>query len=73
MHDSYGRRVHKLFGLFIEGFDTADLKDAKALLDELKSPGKPARGHALCKIAQANLQPNVPSRISETSTNVCPR
>jgi hypothetical protein len=24
-----------LFGLFTEGFDTLDLKDAKALLDEL--------------------------------------
>jgi hypothetical protein len=29
--------VHKLFCLFTEGFDTADLKDAKALLDELNS------------------------------------
>ena len=24
-----------IYGLFTEGFDTADLKDAKALLDEL--------------------------------------
>jgi hypothetical protein len=37
MRDSYGRRVHKLFCLFTEGFDTADLKDARALLEELKS------------------------------------
>jgi hypothetical protein len=35
MHNPYGRRVHKLFCLFTEGFDTADLKDARALLDEL--------------------------------------
>jgi len=28
---------HKLFCLFTGGFDTTDLKDAKALLDELKS------------------------------------
>ena len=26
-----------IYGWFTEGFDTADLKDAKALLDELKS------------------------------------
>ncbi len=26
----------EIYGWFIEGFDTADLKDAKALLDELK-------------------------------------
>jgi hypothetical protein len=26
-----------LYGRFTEGFDTADLKDAKALLDELSS------------------------------------
>jgi predicted ATPase len=25
----------EIYGLFTEGFDTADLKDAKALLDEL--------------------------------------
>ena len=25
-----------VYGSFTEGFDTADLKDAKALLDELK-------------------------------------
>jgi hypothetical protein len=25
-----------VYGWFIEGFDTADLKDAKALLDELR-------------------------------------
>ena len=27
--------MHQLFRAFTEGFDTADLKDAKALLDEL--------------------------------------
>ncbi len=26
-----------IYGWFTEGFDTADLKDAKALLDELKA------------------------------------
>jgi hypothetical protein len=26
-----------IYGWFTEGFDTADLKDAKALLDELSS------------------------------------
>ncbi len=26
-----------IYGWFTEGFDTADLKDAKALLDELKT------------------------------------
>ena len=29
------RLLSKIYGWFIEGFDTADLKDAKALLDEL--------------------------------------
>jgi predicted ATPase len=28
----------EIYGWFTEGFDTADLKDAKALLDELNSP-----------------------------------
>jgi hypothetical protein len=27
----------EIYGWFTEGFDTADLKDAKALLDELKA------------------------------------
>jgi len=27
----------ELYNLFTEGFDTADLKDAKALLDELRN------------------------------------
>jgi predicted ATPase len=27
----------KIYGWFTEGFDTADLKDAKALLDELST------------------------------------
>jgi len=29
-----------IYGWFTEGFDTADLKDAKALLDELRSPAQ---------------------------------
>jgi predicted ATPase len=29
--------LSKIYGWFTEGFDTADLMDAKALLDELKS------------------------------------
>ena len=37
-----------IYGWFTEGFDTADLKDAKALLDELESwdPAK-VEGYAL--------------------------
>jgi len=27
----------EIFGWFTQGFDTADLKDAKALLDELRA------------------------------------
>ena len=30
------RMVADIYGWFTEGFDTADLKDAKALLDELR-------------------------------------
>ena len=30
----------ELYGWFTEGFDTADLKDAKALLDELSERGR---------------------------------
>jgi hypothetical protein len=29
------RSLAEIYGWFTEGFDTADLKDAKALLDEL--------------------------------------
>ncbi|HEU4640595.1 MAG TPA: hypothetical protein VFS84_17200, partial [Candidatus Binatia bacterium] len=29
----------EVYGWFTEGFDTADLKDAKALLDELRDEG----------------------------------
>ncbi len=29
----------EIYGWFTEGFDTADLKDAKALLDELRTEG----------------------------------
>jgi hypothetical protein len=29
------RELAEIYGCFTEGFDTADLKDAKALLDEL--------------------------------------
>ena len=41
--DKRGRRgeartmLAHIYGWFTEGFDTADLKDAKALLDELSS------------------------------------
>jgi hypothetical protein len=31
----YGADARHIYGWFTEGFDTADLKDAKALLDEL--------------------------------------
>ena len=40
--DSQGRRAEaramlaEIYGWFTEGFDTADLKDAKALIDELR-------------------------------------
>jgi predicted ATPase len=30
--------LSEIYGWFTEGFDTADLKDAKALLDELTRP-----------------------------------
>ena len=30
----------EIYNWFTEGFDTADLKDAKALLDELKESGR---------------------------------
>jgi predicted ATPase len=33
-----------VYGRFIEGFDTADLKQAKALLDELTEPAIAAKG-----------------------------
>ena len=29
--------IAEIYGWFTEGFDTADLKDAKALLDELNA------------------------------------
>ena len=41
--DEQGRRdeartmLAEIYGWFTEGFDTADLKDARALLDELSS------------------------------------
>jgi predicted ATPase len=44
--DDQGRRseardlLAPIFGWFTEGFDTADLKDAKALLDEWNKPSK---------------------------------
>ena len=31
----------EIYGWFTEGFDTADLKDAKALLDELEGRAAP--------------------------------
>jgi predicted ATPase len=33
--DEVRTMLAKIYGWFTEGFDTADLKDAKALLDEL--------------------------------------
>jgi len=33
-----------IYGWFTEGFDTADLKDAKALLDEVTEPAIAAEG-----------------------------
>jgi hypothetical protein len=30
--------LSEIYNCFTEGFDTADLKDAKALLDELSDP-----------------------------------
>jgi hypothetical protein len=35
--DEAGAMLAEIYGWFTEGFDTADLKDAKALLDELRS------------------------------------
>ena len=32
---SHGTLLAEIYGWFTEGFDTADLKDAKRLLDEL--------------------------------------
>jgi len=34
----------EIYGWFTEGFDTADLKDAKALLDQLSDPVKNSEG-----------------------------
>jgi hypothetical protein len=34
-HDEARAMLAAIYGWFTEGFDTADLKDAKALLDEL--------------------------------------
>jgi hypothetical protein len=35
--DDARKMLADIYNWFTEGFDTADLKDAKALLDELKS------------------------------------
>jgi predicted ATPase len=35
--DEARRTLAEIYGWFTEGFDTADLKDAKALLDELNA------------------------------------
>jgi len=35
--DEAGAMLAEIYDWFTEGFDTADLKDAKALLDELNS------------------------------------
>jgi hypothetical protein len=34
-HDEAHAMLAEIYGWFTEGFDTADLKDAKALLEEL--------------------------------------
>ena len=34
-HDEARTMLAEIYGWFTQGFDTADLKDAKALLDEL--------------------------------------
>jgi hypothetical protein len=34
--DEARRMLAEIYGWFTEGFDTADLKDAKALLEELR-------------------------------------
>ena len=36
-HEKARAMLAEIYGWFTEGFDTADLKDAKALLDDLKS------------------------------------
>jgi hypothetical protein len=38
-----------VYGWFTEGFDTADLKDAKALLDKLTEPAIAAEGGVRCE------------------------
>ena len=38
-----------ILGWFTEGFDTADLKDAKALLDKLTAPAIAAEGRVRCE------------------------
>jgi predicted ATPase len=35
--DEAGKMLAAIYNWFTEGFDTADLKDARALLDELKA------------------------------------
>ena len=39
-----GGRPRPILGWFTEGLDTADLKDAKALLDKLTEPAVAAEG-----------------------------
>jgi hypothetical protein len=41
----------EIYGWFTEGFDTADLKEVKVLLDELEDYNRRAR-HAVLHIAQ---------------------
>jgi predicted ATPase len=38
-----------IYAWFTEGFDTADLKEAKALLDKLTEPAIAAEGWARCE------------------------
>jgi hypothetical protein len=52
-------RLAQMYGWFTEGFDTADLKDAKALLDELKA-----------SICGRDILPAFPSNGTDGSLNL---
>jgi hypothetical protein len=45
-----------ILGWFTEGFDTADLKEAKALLDELTEPPNCIGGRQLCRASVKDLR-----------------
>ena len=56
----------EIYGWFTEGFDTANLKDAKALLDELTSTAENARprcggyGHCLSDCGRRSVRSRRP-------------